>query len=185
MLKTLHEKKSVQLVIGLVIGILFGFLLQKGAVTRYDVIIGQLLLRDFTVIKVMLSAVVVGKIGLHLLMSFGVAQLHPKPGSVGSSLIGGLIFGVGFGLLGYCPGTMIGAVGQGSLDALVGGLPGMLVGVAIFAEMYPTLERRILAKGYFGELTLPQWLKVHPWWVVLPVAGGIIALLAWIETSGL
>jgi len=185
MLKKLHEKKTVQLILGLGIGIVFGVLLQKGGVTKYDVILGQLLLTDFTVVKVMLTAIVVGKIGVHLLKGMGVAQLHPKSGSFGSSLIGGLIFGVGFGILGYCPGTMIGAVGQGSLDALFGGLPGMLLGAGLFAGLYPSLEKKILNKGYFGEITLPQLLKVGHWWLIVPISIGIIGLLWWIESAGL
>src|SRR5512137_2931814 len=99
MLKTLHAGKTSQLTIGFCLGIFFGFLLQKGGVTRYDVILGQLLLRDFTVVKVMLTAVVVGKIGVHFLKGLGMAELHPKSGSIGSSVVGGLIFGVGFALL--------------------------------------------------------------------------------------
>lgn len=185
MLKTLHHSKGIQLAIGFLLGIVFGFLLQKGGVTRYDVIIGQLLLTDFTVLKIMLSAVVVGKIGVHVLRSAGLAELHPKPGSVGSSLVGGLIFGAGFGMLGYCPGTMAGAVGQGSLDALFGGIVGTLIGAGLFAEFYPALEKKVLNIGHFGELTFPQLLKVNHWWVVLPVAAGISALLWAIERSGL
>jgi len=109
----LHSRKGVQLALGLMMGVVFGFLLQKGGVTEYDVIIGQLLLVDFTVVKIMLSAVITGTIGVHLLKSLGMAQLHPKPGSVGASVIGGLIFGVGFATLGYCPGTVGGAVRPG------------------------------------------------------------------------
>ena len=101
----------MQLTLGLLIGIVFGFLLQKGGVTQYDVIIGQLLLKDFTVLKIMLSAVLVGMIGVHILSSIGLAKLHPKPGSIGTSVLGGLIFGIGFGVLGYCPGTVAAAVG--------------------------------------------------------------------------
>ena len=185
MLKALHQSKGVQLAIGFLLGIVFGFLLQKGGVTRYDVIIGQLLLTDFTVLKIMLSAVVVGKIGVHVLRSAGLAELHPKPGSVGSSLVGGLIFGAGFGILGYCPGTMAGAVGQGSLDALFGGIVGMLIGTGLFAQFYPALEKKVLNIGHFGELTFPQLLKVNHWWVILPVAIGISALLWALERSGL
>jgi len=92
MLKTLHAKENFQLGIGLLVGILFGFLLQKGGVTKYDVIIGQLLLTDFTVVKIMLSAMLTGMVGVHLLQSLGWAELHPKPGSFGSVVIGGLIF---------------------------------------------------------------------------------------------
>jgi hypothetical protein len=167
------------------IGIIFGFLLQKGGVTKYDVIIGQLLLTDFTVIKVMLTAMTVGMLGVHLLTSFGVAQLHPKPGSFGSTAIGGLIFGVGFGILGYCPGTMAGAVGQGSLDALFGGVIGMIIGAGLFAELYPKLEKPVLNRVNFGELTWPKFIKVNPWSIIIPLAIGMIALLFWIEKSGL
>ena len=184
MYKSLHAQKNIQLLIGLLIGIAFGFLLQKGGATRYDVIIGQLLLTDFTVIKIMMTAVVVGKIGVHFLKGIGRAELHPKPGSFGSTAIGGLLFGVGFGLLGYCPGTMVGAVGQGSLDALFGGIVGMIIGAGLFAEIYPVLEKRILHRGDFGDLTLPRLLKVNPWIIVIPFAIGIIAFLFWIEKSG-
>lgn len=184
MLKALHVKQDVQLIIGLVVGVLFGFLLQKGGVTKYDIIMGQLLLTDFTVVKVMLTAIVTGKIGVHLLKSLGKAELHPKPGSFGSTGIGGLLFGIGFGILGYCPGTMAGAVGQGSLDALFGGIVGLLIGVGLFSEFYPVLEKKILSKGDFGDLTFPRWFKVNPWVLILPFAAGIIAFLIWIETSG-
>jgi hypothetical protein len=185
MFKTLHAKNNIQLMIGLFMGILFGFLLQKGGVTQYDVIIGQLLLTDFTVVKIMLSAVVTGMLIVHLLRSLGLAQLHPKPGSVGSSVIGGLIFGIGFGILGYCPGTLAGAVGQGSLDALFGGIIGILIGAGIFAELYPELEKTILNRGHFGDITWPQLLEVNSWWVVLPVSVGLTAILFWMEKSGL
>jgi uncharacterized membrane protein YedE/YeeE len=184
MLKTIHEKKYLQLGIGFFVGIVFGFLLQKGGVTKYDVIMGQLLLTDFTVIKIMLSAVVTGMIGVHLLRGLGMAQLHPKPGSFGSVIIGGLIFGVGFGLLGYCPGTLAGAVGQGSLDAFFGGMAGILIGAGLFAQFFPKLDKAILNKGYFGEMTLPILLKVNPWVIIVPMTFAVIALLLWIETSG-
>jgi hypothetical protein len=185
MLKALHAQKGVQLGIGFAAGILFGFLLQKGGVTRYDVIIGQLLLTDFTVVKIMLTAMVTGMIGVHLLRSLGLAELHPKPGSLGSTAVGGLIFGVGFGVLGYCPGTVAGAVGQGSLDALFGGVTGILLGAGIFSELFPRLDETVLNRGHFGEITWPQLLKVNSWAVVFPVAAGIIALLFLLERAGL
>ena len=133
-----------QLIWGFVFGIVFGFLLQKGGVTKYDVIIGQLLLEDFTVIKIMLSAVVTGMIGIHLMKSLGWIELNPKSGSWGKNAIGGLIFGLGFALLGYCPGTIAGAIGNGYLDALVGGLTGILLGSGLLAAAYPRLRSGIL-----------------------------------------
>lgn len=185
MLKKLHENKKIQLIIGLIIGIFFGFFLQKGGVTNYNIIIGQLLLTDFTVFKVMLSAVIVGMLGVYFLRSLGYAQLHPKPGSLGATVIGGLIFGVGFAVLGYCPGTVAGAVGQGFLDALFGGIVGMLIGAGLFASLYPKLQKKILNKGYFGEVTFPELLKVNPWFVVIPMVIVLTAVLYLMENVGL
>ncbi len=185
MLKKLHEQNNLQLVIGFFIGILFGFLLQKGGVTKYDVIIGQLLLTDFTVVKIMLTAMITGMIGVHFFRTLRIAQLHPKPGSLGSTVIGGLIFGVGFAVLGYCPGTLAGAVGQGSLDALFGGMVGILIGAGLFSEFYPNLEKSILGQGYFGELTWPSLFKVNPWTIIIPLTIGVLIFLFWVERSGL
>ena len=178
MLRRLHEKRPVQLLIGLVVGVAFGFLLQKGGVTKYDVIVGQLLLEDHTVVRVMLSAVVVGAVGVHALKNLGLAELHPKPGSIGTSVIGGLIFGVGFAVLGYCPGTVAGAVGQGSMDALFGGVVGLLIGAGTLAALYPRLARRLMAVGDFGDVTLPRLLGINEWFVVVP-ASIVIVIILW------
>ena len=184
MLKKLHSQNIIQLIFGLVMGIIFGFLLQKGGAAKYDVIIGQLLLKDFTVIKIMLSAVVVGMIGIYAMREMGLAQLHPKPGSIGMTVIGALIFGVGFALLGYCPGTISAAIGQGNLDALLGGFIGILIGSGIFAHLYPGLDG-ILKKGWFGEITLPELLKVNPWVVIIPLCLLIVIFFYWLEYVGL
>ena len=108
-LTALHGRRWWQLGSGLAAGTIFGFLLQKGGLTDYDVLSGQLLLADFTVARVMITAIVTGMVGIHLLRSLGLAVHHPKEGSWGAVGIGGLIFGAGFGLLGYCPGTLAGA----------------------------------------------------------------------------
>lgn len=187
---TTHKEEAEEapdkrpLLTGLGFGILFGFLLHKGGATKYDVIVGQLLLIDFTVLKIMLSAVVTGMIGIYFMKSMGWIKLSIKKGSVGMNVIGGLIFGVGFAVLGYCPGTIAGAIGNGYLDAIVGGLAGILLGTWIFAVMYPKLKNGILKKGYFGDITLPKLLKVNDWVVVVPVAVLIILILVWMESSG-
>ena len=107
LLAIFHKNNRAQIVLGLLFGIVFGFLLQKGGVTDYNIIEGQLLLTDFTVLKVMLSAVMVGMIGFHLLKHFGYVQSHAAEGTIGSNVIGGLIFGVGFALLGYARGRWL------------------------------------------------------------------------------
>ena len=99
---------------GLLFGFAFGFLLQKGGVGNYHILIGQLLLQDFTVVKVMVTAIVVGMLGIFALHAFGLVKLHVKPTRYGANIIGGLIFGAGFGLIAYCPGTDVTALGQGN-----------------------------------------------------------------------
>jgi len=184
-LRTKRFRDRSTLLWGLAFGIVFGFLLQKGGATKYDVIIGQLLLTDFTVLKIMLSAVLTGMIGVYAMKSLGWVQLNPKSGSAGMNIIGGLIFGVGFAVLGYCPGTIAGAIGNGYLDATVAGLAGILIGAGLFAALYPRLSQGILKKGDFGDLTLPQLFKVKDWAAVVPVAVLIFLLLYWLERAGL
>lgn len=178
------QKSWSPLAWGLVMGIVFGFLLQKGGVTKYDVILGQLLLTDFTVVKIILTAILTGMIGIYAMKSLGWVELSVKSGSWGMNGIGGLIFGVGFALLGYCPGTIAGAIGNGALDALVGGLAGIWIGSGLFAALYPKLRSGILKKGDFGDLTLPKLFKANDWVVVIPAAVLILAVLLWIEKAG-
>lgn len=184
MLERLHSNRKMQLALGLVLGVCFGFLLQRGGVTRYEVIMGQLLLTDFTVLKIIFTAIVVGMAGVFALRREGLAELHAKAGSVGSTVIGGLIFGLGFGLLGYCPGTLAGAAGQGSLDALFGGALGMLVGAWLYALMYETLSRSVLKLGDFGQLTLPELFGLGLWKTITLVALVLAACLAGLEAAG-
>jgi hypothetical protein len=95
-----------------------------------------------------------------------------------------LIFGVGFALLGYCPGTSVGAVGHGALDALIG-IIGMILGSALFAVMYPYLKKRVLSYGYFGDKTLIDLVPVRNHWpVIIGAATMIIAFLLFLEAAG-
>lgn len=174
MLDRIRSKPRLQLFLGLLAGIAFGFLLQRGGVTRYSILVGQLLLIDFTVVKIMLTAALTGMVGIYAMKYRGWVELNPKPGSVGSSIVGGLIFGVGFGILGYCPGTVTGAAAQGSLDALLGGIPGLLIGSGIYAAMYPKLSETILERGSFGKLTIPDLMQTRPY---IPIAASGLLML--------
>lgn len=178
------EEDKRPLFFGLGFGIIFGFLLHKGGATKYDVIVGQLLLTDFTVLKIMLSAIVTGMIGVYFMKSQGWIKLSIKSGSVGKNVLGGLIFGVGFAVLGYCPGTIAGAIGNGYLDAITGGAAGIVLGTWLFAVMYPGLKDGILKKGDFGDMSLPGLLKAKDWVVVVPAVVLIILMLVWIEKAG-
>jgi uncharacterized membrane protein YedE/YeeE len=172
------------LLYGLVTGILFGFFLQKGRVLRYDKQLGALRLMDMTIVKFMLSTVLVGMVGVYILKDLGLVKLSVKPTNLGANIIGGLIFGAGWGLLGYCPGTSAGALGEGRWDSLWGIL-GMLVGAAVYAEVYPALKASILTWGKLGKITLPQVLGVNHWIIVPIFIVGALVLFGWFEKKGL
>jgi uncharacterized membrane protein YedE/YeeE len=145
----------------LVFGLAFGFLLQKGGVAKYHVLMGMLLLEDFTVAKVMLTAITVGAVGVYALRRLGLVELKVPVTRYAGNTLGGLIFGVGFGLLAYCPGTDAAAVGQGNFDALVGIL-GLMAGSYLFALASGFLDRTVNTWGERGKLTLPQLVGVSP-----------------------
>ena len=81
-----------KLIQALFFGLCFGFLLQKGGVGKFHILVGQLLLEDWTVVKVMLSAIIVGMIGIFVLNHFAKVNLHIKPTKIGSNILGGLVF---------------------------------------------------------------------------------------------
>ncbi len=166
---------------GAVIGLIFGFLLQKGGVTRYNVILGQFLLKDFTVLKVMLTAIVVGAVGVYAMLQAGLIDgLYVKPALLLANAAGGVIFGVGMTLLGYCPGTGVAALGDGSRHALPGVL-GMIVGAALYAEVHPLLTNNVLKAADLGKATFVTMTNVSPWWIIAGLALLAILLFVWLE----
>lgn len=163
-------------------GIIFGFLLQKGGVAKYHVLVGSLLLQDFTVFKVMLSAIIVGMIGIFAMNRMGMVKLHLKPFKYVANIIGGLIFGLGFGLAGYCPGTEAAAIGQGNLDALVSA-SGMVLGSYLYGEMYPKLKQ-IQNNWNAGTVTLPNLAGVSTSVFIVLFVPLLIGFLVFLETVG-
>ncbi len=172
------------LLFGLITGILFGFLLQKGRAARYDRQVGAMLLTDMTIIKFMLSAILVGMAGIYLLHDLGLAKLSIKGTSLGANIVGGLIFGCGWALAGYCPGTAAAAIGEGSWDAVWAALGG-LAGAAIYAEAYPFLQKTVLQWGSYGKITLPQLLGVNHWVVIIVLGVAYVLLFLFFEKKGL
>lgn len=172
------------LIYGLITGILFGFLMQKARVIRYDKQVGALRVLDMTIVKFMLSSIFVGMAGIYLLKDLGLIKLSVKATILGGNIIGGLLFGIGWGLLGYCPATQAGALGEGRWDALWG-IVGMLVGAALFAEAYPALKKTVLTWGDFGKITLPQILGLNHWFLIPVFIIGGLLLFRWFEKKGL
>jgi len=171
------KRSKHPLLIGLVSGIVFGFLLQKGGVGKFHVLIGQLLLEDWTVVKIMVSAIIVGMIGIYAMRSAGLVELHIKKTKVGANVIGGLVFGAGFALAAYCPGTNIAALGQGNWDALVVGA-GLIAGSYLFAEMSSYLSRTVEKWGDRGKLTLTDVTRI-PVKILVPLIAILLVALLW------
>lgn len=166
--------------LGLITGCLFGFLLQKGGVLRFDRQVGALLFRDMTIIKFMLSAILVGSVGLQLMAESGMITLSHKAMNVGAVVIGGLLFGAGWAVAGFCPGTAVGALGEGRWTALFV-IAGMLAGAALYAEAYPTLKTTVLTWKDYGKIALPQTLGVSPWMCIAGLWGAGIVTFVWCE----
>jgi uncharacterized membrane protein YedE/YeeE len=174
----------MMLLYGLITGIIFGFLLQKARVIRYDKQLGALCLIDMTIVKFMLSTILVAMVGTYLLKDLGLVKLSIKPTILGGVILGGLIFGIGWGFLGYCPGTSAGALGEGRYDA-IWGILGMLLGGALYAEAYPAMKTTVLTWGDLGKITFPQVLGVNHWIIIAIVVIGGLLLFRWFEKKGL
>jgi len=159
-----------ELLTGAVTGILFGFLMQKAQVIRYDRQLAALRLQDMTIVKFMLTTILVAMVGIYLLFDLGLVKLSVKPLILGGNVLGGLIFGIGWGIVGYCPGTAMGALGEGRYDSVFA-LLGMILGAGIYAEAYPLMKETVLTWGGFGKITLPGVLGINHWIVIVILVG--------------
>jgi uncharacterized protein len=163
-------------------GILFGFALSKGGLTRYSKIVGVYRLTDLTVIKFMLTAMLTAMIGLYALRGLGIIQFPNPPATyIAGNLIGGLIFGVGMSMAGYCPGTVASGAGEGKLDYLVPGMLGLLIGAVLYGFTYQTVFPPIAAIANLGNVVLPDLWHVDPFLMVAVFCGLTLFLFYLLE----
>ncbi len=120
-------------------GFLFGAILIYAKLNKYNTISGLAILEDLAVVKTIALAIGLGVIILSIEIDLGLASYHVKPFLVGGVLLGGLLFGVGMAILGYCPGTLAISLGEGSLDALIGIIGGLFGGLA-FTIILPSIQ---------------------------------------------
>lgn len=165
----------LQAIIGLIMGLIFGYALQRTGVTKYPRVTGMLLLKDFKILKFMLTAVTFSMIGFYILGGLGVITLHPKPLDWGK-LVGGLIFGAGMGLLGYCPGTMIARIGEAKKDAWIG-LAGMVAGILVFALNAGFFKTHFTSSPVNGDMSAALGVSN---WIIVPVAAVIFITIIWL-----
>jgi hypothetical protein len=168
------------LLVALMLGLAFGFFLERGGLGNAVKLAGQFYLTDLTVFKVMFAAVVTAMLGLFWLAWLGLVQLplvFVPPTYVLPHVVGGLVFGVGFVVGGLCPGTSCVSASSGRLDGL-GVLGGMVLGILLFNEAFPLLEA-FYRSTPLGPLTVPQLLDVEQgavvFAVVLAALGGFVA----------
>lgn len=165
----------------LVFGFLFGAVLQYARLNRFNTISGMATLENLTVAKAIAVAIGVGAILLSVEIGLGLASYHVKPFIVGGIVLGGLIFGAGMAILGYCPGTMAVSLGEGSLDALVG-IVGGLIGGVVFTVLLPSMHG-ILGPN-LGSISLNSVLGNHPvvFYLLVFVIGALfVALAFWLH----
>lgn len=168
------------MLLGLAMGIIFGFALEKGRVCEAGVIVCQMQMSRHTMLKMFLSAVITGLVVLSVLVGFGFAKLSPKATLFAADIIGGAILGLGIVIAGACPGTVLAQIGTGYKDAIftfVGGLFGALA----FTYAEPTLLKPILTAGSYGKLTLDQLLGLPFPAVALTFAALLAGILVWLE----
>jgi uncharacterized protein len=169
------------LILAVVFGAAFGALLQRGRLTSYDTIVNQFRLRDFTVAKVMLTAIVVGGIGVLVLVSLGEAKYQLRDANMLATILGAAIFGVGMVLYGYCPGTGLAAIGTGSVHAFVGAL-GMLSGAIAYAFSFDWVKANILSVWKMGPATLTDVTGIPAVAILFALAVGAFLLFLALES---
>lgn len=160
----------MMLLLGLMLGAAFGAALQLSGASSHTNIIRALRLKDLTIIKLIMTAIGVGLIGVHLLDLSGLANMKVKDLYLPGLIIAGLIFGVGFAVSGYCPGTALAAAAEGKPDAWVTVLGGM-IGALVFAFMFPDLETILFSFGRYGPVTIHEWLGIQGAIPAVPLGG--------------
>jgi hypothetical protein len=155
----------------LLLGFFFGFFLERAGFSSAMKLTGQFYFRDFSVLKVMFTAIVVAMIGIGYFAMLGwldMSQVFVPPTYVWPQLVGGLLLGAGFIVGGYCPGTSVVAAAIGKLDALFFIL-GIFIGIFLFGISEPAFES-FNSSGSLGPLTLPVWLNLNAGILIFAVA---------------
>ena len=154
--------------IALVLGTFFGFALNKAGLTKYHKIVNVFRFTDMAVLQFMMTALVVAMTGLYILRGLGLVAFPAVPATyIVGNLVGGLLFGVGMALSGYCPGTCAAGAGEGKVDYIVPGLLGFLVGAVIYGLTYQQVFPSISAIANYGNVVIPDLWNINSYLTVL------------------
>lgn len=155
--------EQMSFVIAFLLGILFGFTLERAGFGSARKLAAQFYFRDMTVLKVMFTAIVTAMIGLlylNLIDVLDFSQISLNPTYLWPQILGGAIMGIGFVVGGYCPGTSLVASATGKLDGMIY-VAGAMFGMLIYGETFPFFQN-FAESGYLGERTLSDWLGLRP-----------------------
>ncbi len=155
---------TVNLATAVVLGLFIGFFLERGGMGNPHKLTGVFYRTDFAVPKIMFSAILVAATGLCLLSDLKVLDMSRVwiiPTFFWPQLVGGALFGLGYLVSGYCPGTAAVGLASGRLDALVT-MAGIGSGTLLFSTLYPGLEG-FYKTSDMGTATLPELLQVNHW----------------------
>ncbi len=170
---------TLAITVGIAMGIVFGFALEKSRVFEPGIIVGQMQMKNFIMLKVFLTAVGTGAVVLAVLNGFGYVKLAPKAALYSADIIGGLMLGAGIALAGACPGTTLAQVGAGYRDALFT-LAGGLCGSVAFTYAQPVLSKTFLAQGG-GKIIFTDLIGVPYWMGALVLAMALVVVLVVLE----
>jgi hypothetical protein len=159
-------------------GIVFGFALEKSRVFEPGMIVGQMQLRNFIMLKVFLTAVATGAVALAALHGFGFIKLQPKAALYAADVVGGLVLGAGIALAGACPGTTLAQIGVGYRDAIFT-LAGGLCGAVAFSYAQPWLDKALIGSG--PKLIFTDLVGIPYWQGALGLAAVLIVALFLME----
>ena len=160
--------EATSLLIAVIIGVFFGLFLERGGLGNPHKLTGVFYLTDFSVPKAMFTAILVASLGLYLLSDLkllDITRIWFVPAYFWPQLVGGALFGLGFLISGYCPGTAVAGLASGRIDALIT-MIGIGIGSLLFAIVYPAIEGFYVSSN-LGTITLPQILGINHWVVIV------------------
>ena len=163
------------LLYALLVGIAMGALIQRVGASSPRMILASLRLENLAIIKFMATTIAVGTVVAYALSFWFPMHFDIKPTYVIGVVVGGLVFGTGFAVGGYCPGTCVVGLGEGRRDALAA-LLGGITGALLFTLVYSAIRGTLIAPLDYGKLTLPALLHVPA--IVVSVALAAVLLTA-------
>lgn len=166
-------------VLGLLMGLVFGIALEKSRVMEPGVLVRQFQFTNFIMLKMFFAAVATGLVVLTVLTGLGVAELHPKAAVMGSTVIGGLLLGAGIVIAGACPGTALAQIGAGYKDAWAVVAGGILA--AMFYGYFQGPIDALIGFGDYGKITFTGILGLPFWLGALVVAAALVAVMVALE----